>query len=309
MIEGKYGLFVSWSPLIYPLYGDTKLADNYQQMVDKFDAEAFANVVAQTGASWVCLTTSHGGHYWPAPNKTIDRILPGRSCQRDLIRELIYTLAAHNIRLMLYYHFGWSENEDPDWAKASGMTDPDPQRWLGNVESLFREVSLRYGKDLVTTAGYVDDCGMIAYQYNPPWERWARAIKAGNPNAPIGFSQSWGPVISPFGEFQMTDGGSQLPTPAPSYLFEKQGQFENLYRASWFSMDGWVSMKPKNGIISEGPKYSVNEYINCFKILDQANVPATINLMITADVTKDQPFFNPECIEVMKKVRIAIKGK
>lgn len=310
MVKGKYGLFVHWSPLIYPLYGGTKLRDNYQEMVENFDAEAFADVVAQTGASWVCLTTSHGGHYWPGPNKTIDRILPGRSCQRDLIRDLIDALADHNIRLMLYYHFGWAETGDPEWAKAIGMTDQDPQRWFGNIESLFREVSLRYGKDLVSTAAYIDDCGFIAYQYDPPWELWARAIKAGNPNAPIGFSQSWGPVVSPFGEFQMTDGGGRLPTLAPSHLFKKQGQFESLYRASWFNMDGWVRSKTiKKGIISNGPKLAAEQYIQCFKNLDQADVPATINLVITADVTRKQPFFNPECVEVMRKVRIAVKGK
>jgi hypothetical protein len=37
-------------------------------------------------------------------------------------------------------------------------------------------------------------------------------------------------------------------------------------------------------------------------------MPITINLAMTPDVTKEHPIFNPESIEIMKKVRKAIKG-
>jgi hypothetical protein len=307
MKKGKYGLFVHWSPLVYPLYGDTQLKDMYQEMAKKFNVQTFADTAASMGVSWVCITTSHGAHYWPGPNETIDRTLPGRTCKRDLIGDLIQALGKYDIRLMLYYHFGWGEREDSGWAKAAGMLDADPGKWFNVVESIFRETSLRYGKDLATTAAYVDDCGFIAYQYDPPWERWARAIKAGNPNAPIGFSQSWGPTVSPFGEFQMTDGGGHLPEPYPDYMFEKHGQFEDLYPAVWFAIDGWRSRQPYNGTIGPGPRHETSGYIKSLKVLDDENIPATINLMITADVTKNKPFFNPECVEVMRKIKNAIK--
>ena len=33
----------------------------------------------------------------------------------------------------------------------------------------------------------------------------------------------------------------------------------------------------------------------------------TINLAITADVTRNRPFFNPDCLVIMKQVRDAIR--
>jgi len=55
MVEGKYGLFVHFSPISYASHGEKQLKDHYQKMVNLFDVEAFADTVAETGASWVCL--------------------------------------------------------------------------------------------------------------------------------------------------------------------------------------------------------------------------------------------------------------
>ena len=308
MIDGKYGLFVTFTPVSYSFFGEKKNRDQYQELVDLFDVQAFADTVAETGASWVLLTTSHGGHYWPGPNKTIDQVLPGRTCERDLIRELIDALGKHNIRLMLYYHFGWNMVEDEDWAKASGQMDPDPASWFSIVESIFRETSIRYGEDLATTAAYVDDCGMIAYQYDPPWEAWARAIKAGNPNALVGFSQSYGPNVSPFSELQMTDGGYNKTSQYPAFMYEEKGQYEGLFPAVWFYMDQWLYGEPFNGSFYHEPKFSAEEYIEYFKKLDEADIPATIGIVVTGDVTSERPFFNPDCVEIWRKIRKAVKG-
>jgi len=275
-------------------------------MVDLFDVDAFADTIAQTGASWVCFTTSHGAHYWPGPSEAIDGIMPGRTCKRDLIRDLIDALEKHDIRLMLYYHFGWGPNDN--WSEAVGMHEPDPSKWKNFVENHFREVSLRYGEDLVSTGAYIDDCGFIAYQYDAPWEKWAQAIKAGNPNAPIGFSQSWGPSVNPFSELQMTDGGGRKPLPAPEYMFKENGQYEDLFPAFWFHLDGWINKKPYNGAFAASPHYSTQSFIEVFRTMDEANIPVTINLLITSDVTRERPFFNPESIDVMRQVRKAIKG-
>jgi len=206
---------------------------------------------------------------------------------------------------MLYYHLG---KEDDQWAERSGMCDPDSPTCNNNVESHFREVSLRYGEDLVSTAAYVDDAGWIAYQYDPPWELWNKAIKAGNPNAPAGFSQNWGPCITPFSDLQITDGRGRKPTPAPKYMYLKEGQFEDLFPAFWGHLDGWISKEPYNGKFPHTPPYSTEDYINIFKTMDNANIPVTFNLLITSDVTRERPFFNPVCVEIMRQVKQAIKG-
>ena len=38
-------------------------------------------------------------------------------------------------------------------------------------------------------------------------------------------------------------------------------------------------------------------------------VPVTINLLMTADVTDDHPIFNPKCMAIMEEVRKVIRGK
>jgi hypothetical protein len=306
MVDGKYGLFVHFSSLSTPFNGGPKLGDQYQQLVDSFDVDVFVEKVVETGASWVCFTCAHGSQHWPGPSKTIDNIKLGFTCERDLIRELIDGLGKYDIRLMLYYNPNSGMEDLYGNTYGNGET-PDPTDYFNFLESHLREVSLRYGKDLASTAGYIDDCGWKVYQLDPPWEKLARAIKAGNPNAPIGFSQNLFPNLTPFSDLVVSDGSGRVPDILPDVLFEEGGQLEGQYPASWFYMDGWSS-RTGNGEFSQHPKFSAEKYIEIFKKADEANMPITINLAMTPDVTKDHPIFNPECIDIMKQVRMAVKG-
>ena len=306
MVKGKYGLFVHWSPLGYAFRGEKRRFEWHEQAVNEFDVEAFADAVAETGAAWVCFTSTHGKQYWPGPNKTIDGILPGRTTGRDLIGELARALATLDIRLLLYYHFG-GNREDPEWARAVGLFDEDPRRWHSNVEKLFEETSLRYGKRVGGFA-YIDGGGFIAYQSDPPWERWARAIKAGNPEGLVGYSQNFGPTVSPFNELEITDGGGELRPPSPQQMFHPEGPLGAVQPARWFVVDRWVSSGPYQGRFGDPPRHAANEYIDYFRRMSGAGVPLTVNLKITANVRRSQPFFDPRSLEIMRQVRRAMRG-
>jgi hypothetical protein len=307
MVEGKYGVFIHWSPLCYSLYGNRRRMEFHEESVNMFDAEAFADGIAETGAAWVCLTTSHGPQYWPGPSETIDRILPGRTAKRDLIAEIAAALKKRSIRLMLYYHFSVHGETDVAWAEAAGAYEADPTTWFGNVESLFRETSLRYGTD-IEGFGYIDDVGSIVYRYDPPWEQWARAIKAGNPNALVGLSVQGGPNVSPFNELQVDDPGSHLRPVTPDSAMGPGSYFGDVIQARWFVLDAWSPSEPLNGVIGSGPVHPTEDYVRYFSEMADAGVPLTVNLLITADVTRKQPFFNPKSVEVMKAIRKAIRG-
>jgi hypothetical protein len=227
MVDGKYGLFVHFSSTGASNGGE------YQKRVDSFDVDAFVEKVVEIGASWVCFTCAHGAHYWPGPSKTIDQLKSGFTCERDLIRELIDALGKHDIRLMLYY------NPNSGIQQLYGNTygngeEPDATGYFSFLESHFREVSLRYGEDLATTAGYIDDCGWKVYQLDPPWEKFANAIKAGNPNAPAGFSQNLFQNLTPFSDLLVSDGAGREPEIFEEFLFEEGGQLEGQYPAAWF---------------------------------------------------------------------------
>jgi hypothetical protein len=70
----------------------------------------------------------------------------------------------------------------------------------------------------------------------------------------------------------------------------------------------WITKQPFNGKFPLGPKHSEQEYVDYFKNMAAARVPVTINLSITQDVTRKQPFFDPRCMEIMRAVRKAVRG-
>ena len=82
LVEDRYGLMFHWTSETKPRIAPP---NSYQQAVRDFDLERFAQMVADMGARHVVFATSHAGFYFPGPHKTIDSMLPGRTCDRDLI--------------------------------------------------------------------------------------------------------------------------------------------------------------------------------------------------------------------------------
>lgn len=307
MRDGKYGLFIHWSLFTYPLYGDEKAIENFEWGVNTFDVEAFANMVYETGASWVIFTTCHGAQMFPAPIQTLENVMPGRTTERDLIADLAKALNKRNIKLLLYY------NMSPTGEVAAKLgLETNTDRWFQYLLDFALEVSLRYGKSIAGW-GYIDST-VPAYILNFPWEKYYHALKAGNPDAVVGISSHWWAQYSPFNDLQTSDSGKSLNEPLNKKLFGAGGRYEGLQEHSSFVLDGsWVPRDPYNGTIRAnsnvegGPTFSDEEYIEYFKKMDQADVPVTVNILITQDVTKNQPFVNPKSLELMKKIKKELK--
>jgi hypothetical protein len=309
MIEGKYGIFVHWSSLSRAFTGNEPRADWFQKSVEMFDVQVFADAIERTGAGWITFTSTHQGFYWPAPNAAVDKVSPGRTSKRDLLGEIIEELDKRGIRTLFYLHTGYN-GYDPDvWREALGEGDPDPSVFSDNIEAILKEASLRYGKKLMGF-GYMDGSLSWDYPFNPSWESWARAVKAGNPKAVVGFSSNRGPSVSPFSDLAVTDGASELRVVDPQLIGQGK-QLGDVSPAWWCLMDkgGWYPNKPFNGKWGPGPVHSTEEYVEFFKKMDAADIPVTINMIMTADVTSEHPIFNPKCMEVMEAVRKAVKGK
>jgi hypothetical protein len=306
MQEGKYGLFVHWSALSYPFYGDQPRAQWFQKSVEIFDVKVFADAVEKTGAAWVNFTATHKGLYWPGPNAALDKILPGRTAKRDLLGEIIDELGRRGIRTLFYLHTGYNGYESDFW-KASGAEDNNGKLFSDNIEAILRECSLRYGKKL-SGFGYIDGGLQFNYPLDPYWEGWTRAIKAGNPSALVGFSSNRGPVPTPFSDLSVTDGMGRFEYPDPM-LIGPGRQLGDVTTACWLYMDSWFSSKPMNGKFERGPSHTTEEYLNFFQDLDKKNIPVSINMIMTADVTAEHPIFDPKCMAVMEAVRKAVKGK
>ncbi|TWU42382.1 hypothetical protein [Novipirellula artificiosorum] len=305
MIAGKYGLFVHWSSAGYALNGNQPRSKWHEKAVNLFDVKVFADAVERTGAAWVVFTAIHAGTDWAGPNEALEKIRPGSTTKRDLIGEIITELEQRGIRTLLYMNAEFARKPDP--AKSGIIAVGDTTQYGDDVEAVLRDASLRYGKKLAGV-GYIDGGMKKIYPLDPPWERWARAIKAGNPDAVVGISSNRGPTVSPFSELAVTDGGRQLSQPEPTAIGPGR-QLGDVTPAWWCAMDSWIVEGPMNGKIGKGPRFTAKDYVSYFKQMETAKIPVTINLAITADVVADHPIFNPDCMAIMEDVRKAIRGK
>jgi hypothetical protein len=308
LVDGKYGLFVSWVPECYPLYGDLQAYRHYQDAVNRFDVDAFSDVALQTGASWIILTTTHGKYYFPGPLKAMDRILRGRTCKRDLIGELADALRRRKIHLMLYFHPGPSAQEDRAWANAAGISPVNDDRYNRIMIDIFTEVSERYG---ATLSGWFIDGGYAYYVRNTSFEALTEGLRAGNRDRLISYYvwifPEWFPFAGDFLAGILYSGGPLSP-PMPRPWFAQGGPYEGLQPHFTFNLEGiWDPLGPLNGKWPD-PVYSQEEVVRYFEMMAKNQWPLTVNLVITEDVSRKRPFFNPRSLKIMEAVRQAVKG-
>lgn len=170
-----YGVGFHWTTASMPEHGDPL---SHEEAVACFDVDAFTEQAVEMGAGHILFTSTHSLHHMCGPNPEIDRILPGRTCERDLIMDLADALGNAGIRLALYYNSGIHKG-DPEWREAVGADGPDPMRFLDNWCRVIECMGERYGRKVI--ALWIDG----GYELNAfgcaPWERLTAAAKAGHP--------------------------------------------------------------------------------------------------------------------------------
>ena len=148
MHDTVYGIGFHWTTWTYPKSGEPKPFD---EAVRDFDVDAFVKQAVEAGAGHVMLTATHELHWLPGPNEEVDRILPGRTCKRDLIMEIADKLAAEGIAFMLYYNHGTLPKQDPVWQDAVGSTLYDRTKYFENYYKILRWMGNHYGKKYLHT--------------------------------------------------------------------------------------------------------------------------------------------------------------
>lgn len=231
MRRAGYGIQVHWTTLSCPRTGKRK---SYERAAEEFDTEAFADMAKDAGAGYVIFTTSHAEHYIPAPIRAVDRILPGRTTGRDLIADLIRSLNARDIKLMLYYHIGHDDFDDPNgwWAHTGYCESPD--RFLAGWRSIIEEIGLRYGSGL---AGWFFDDGCAYYPLNPDFYELSKCAKAGNSNRVICYNPWIFPSMTDYQDYFCGEG------------------YDFLLQREYLSEGG-------DGIFPEGPQKGLQAHTN-----------------------------------------------
>ena len=164
----------------------------HRKAVEQFKLENFVDAVVDSGADYVLFSCAHSNQIISGPNPVVDDILPGRTCQRDLIKELAVQLKKHNIHLILYYNHSCNQVEDMQWQRAVGYRDINKKRLADNLCEIIAWMGQHYNGLLkgwwfdspytLDPSGPHNtvDTDMTGFQF--PWERYTAAAKTGNPS-------------------------------------------------------------------------------------------------------------------------------
>jgi hypothetical protein len=172
----------------------TMSVEQWNRMVDGFDAEGIAKQLQAAGARYYQISIGQNSGYYLAPNATYDRltgISPSKCSRRDLVADLYEALNKRGIKLMVYLPSG-APAQDKAAAAALGWTNgPNPNKeFQGKWEQVIREWSERWGKKV--SGWWFDGCYFPNSMYRSPeppnFASFAAAARAGNPDAIVAFN-------------------------------------------------------------------------------------------------------------------------
>ena len=288
-VEAKYGVMFHWSTTTQPLRGPQK---PYSEAVNAFDLDAFADMVRETGAGYVIFTSVHGIMHFPAPLKSIEAVMPERTCRRDLIGEMADKLQERGISLILYFHHGVGDTE---WMKAAGFLSPDKSVFFRIERDILTEIGHRYGKKV---AGYwFDDRYPLQ-----PFEELYEATKAGNPDRIVAWNSWILPKTTEFQEYYAGEFGGALITP-PARFFAADGSASGLQpHGMIFLDDPWQHGYPDTDIAA--PLFATQQLIDYVQTCIPRKLVITMNIGITQDGE-----VSPATLEQMSALRRAIRGE
>ena len=181
-----FGIGTHWTAQTVPRNGPPK---PFQKAVDDFDLDGFIRTVEDAGADYVLFTSAHALQMLPAPHPVLDKILPGRTCKRDLIRELADGLAAKGKHFLVYYNHSCNHSQDPEWERAVGYHARNKERFAQNIMDIVGHMGEQYKERIKAwwfdSSYSLDPRGphnsvttdMTGFQF--PWKQFTAVAKRG----------------------------------------------------------------------------------------------------------------------------------
>jgi hypothetical protein len=297
MVEAKYGLMTHWTSQTKPRSGPAK---PYCEAAKDFDVERYADMAKETGAGYVAFTTSHMEFYFPAPIQAIDKIVPGRTCQRDLIGDLADALNKRGLKLVVFC--GYSIADKP-FAEPFGYQDPARlNEFAEKMMPILREIGQRYGTRM---AGMFFDGSFETrlYAYQFPFEKYSAAARTGNPKRVLGYNHWSFPKITDFEDYWIGESGNLLLQPPEASVFAPGGVQEGLQaHLNLFLDDSWLHQRLDTEI--RAPLHKDQELVDFVKHCVETKTVPLINLGVYQDGTVSEASLNQ-----MRAVRKAIRGQ
>ncbi len=291
--RAKFGLMFQWGEWGYPRHGAKK---KWPGMINDFDVAKFAETVASTKAGYVVWSATWATYYFPAPIKAIDRILPGRTCKRDLIGELADALQEHGIKLIVYYHCG---HGDQRWWARNWVSNDDKRLFFHNWTNIMNEVGERYG-DRLAGWMYDDDC----VYYPAPYEQLGKAAKAGFKGRIISYNPWIIPRGTDFQDIQFGEGfQGDTNTPVGGNGIYAAGPYKGLHAHGMFILDGpdWGIFRPDTVI--DLPRFNKDQAVDLALNAAARNQALSWDLLMYEDESVSM-----ESLELMRAVGTAVRS-
>jgi hypothetical protein len=199
-----HGVFTHFLNNLQNEFGTNSLGRNssWNDCVAQFDVDAYAADAAATGAKYAFITVMQIDQHMIAPNAQFDNLTgyrPGEACAtRDLVLDLWAALDRRGLKLGLYWT-GDGPRGDPQAARGMGVDGTPPGRNVEFVKrwsSVLQEYAVRYGDKVF--GWWIDGCYFNAGSYgytDATLKYYHDAIRAGNPEAVLGFNNAPQPVI------------------------------------------------------------------------------------------------------------------
>jgi len=284
----RFGIGVHWTAQTVPRHGSPL---SFQKAVDSFDLDGFMAAVEYAGADYVLFTSAHALQMLPAPHPVLDKLLPGRTCKRDLIRELANALAAKGKHLLVYYNHSCNHKDDPEWEQAVGYHAPNKERFAENLLEIVSWMGDRYGDKIKAwwfdSPYSLDPRGphnsvttdMTGFQF--PWEEFTVAAKVGFPARLVTYNAGVNKTFL-YTTHQDYWAGElvNLDTPAKSRYLDSGLQ--------WF---GWTCIEDRRWVQSRldtpipPPLYTDDQVIHYVRACNRHMAPMTFNVGIYQDAT------------------------
>jgi hypothetical protein len=306
--DAGYGLMFQWTNRAAPRAGPVK---PWGRKVDDFDVEAVADLLVETGASYMLWSVTWGEQYIPAPVAALDRILPGRTTERDLLGEMADLLAARGVHLIFYYHYGYDcyHSTDPEWMRAAGGYEPDKTALHRNVRAIVEEIGHRYGRRL---HGWFFDGGQRYYDchfdgsppvgiLSAPWRDLAKAARAGNDERIITHNSWILPKLTEFQDYFCGEGVTTfdgledgLFVDGPQAGLQAHGNFR--LEGRWGHLDQDREIDP--------PRYGASDLARFVEQGLRIGYPLSVNLEMYEDGS-----VSPQSRALMRDVKSAVRGR
>ncbi|MFZ6862445.1 alpha-L-fucosidase [Undibacterium sp. Ji67W] len=270
-----YGVGVHWTSQSMQSNGGAPLS--YCTAVNNFNVNNFVNQLQAAGAAYVLFTISHAQWYFAFPNATLDSIIPGRTCGRDLYAELGAALAAKNIKMMFYFPSN-GDASDPNWIAAS-QWNTNRAAFVQNMYNLVQSIGNKYGTMLAgwwVDNNYYQDLGTY-YDHRV----YAKMLRAGNPDRLVTFNfggtQNWGSTLGKGNsDYQAGEAQALYHLPTSRYSGEGATQWH-----TWSPLDApsWVDLS----VTPPVPRYSDNKVILYTKAVMNEQGVMTWNIAAVQD--------------------------